>query len=96
MCVADFYLLPRHDAALVRTLLRDVALTSAYLDYAKPVVVVLVEQPWGTHYRLRAYPFDMRDQFAFVSDMTARGKAALADAGVAPATGFAVAASRPS
>ena len=32
MCVADFYLLPRHDAALVRSALQDVALTSAYLD----------------------------------------------------------------
>ena len=38
---------------------------------------MLSEQPWGTHYKLRAYPFDMRDQFAFISDMTVRGKIAL-------------------
>ena len=85
MCVADFYLMPRHDAALVRSVLQDVALTSAYLDYAEPVVVVLHEEPWGTHYKLRAYPFDMRDQFAFVSDLTVRGKLAITDAGAAEA-----------
>lgn len=78
-CVAEFYLTPDHDAARVRSALQDVALTSAYLEYAKPVVVVLNETPWGTHYKLRAYPFDMRDQFLFVSDLTVRGKQALID-----------------
>ena len=81
MCVANFYLEPRHDAAALRSVLQDVALTSAYLDYAQPVIVVLSEQPWGTHYKLRAYPYDMRDQFAFVSDLTVRGKLAIAEAG---------------
>ena len=80
-CVASFYLAPRHDAALVQRALTDVALTSAYLDYDKPVVVVLAETPWGTHYKLRAYPFDMRDQFDFISDLTVRGKLALAETG---------------
>lgn len=81
MCVASFYLAPRHDAALVQRALRDVALTSAYLEYDKPVVVVLSETPFATHYKLKAYPFDMRDQFAFISDMTVRGKLAIAEAG---------------
>lgn len=81
MCVAHFFLQPRHDAAAIRSVLQDVALTSAYLDYDHDVIVVLVERPWGTHYRIRAYPFDMRDQFAFVSDMTIRGKLAIAEAG---------------
>ncbi|MGB7756797.1 MAG: mechanosensitive ion channel domain-containing protein [Salinisphaera sp.] len=77
MCVADFYLAPDHDAQAVRAALHDVALTSAYLEYDKPIIVVLSETPWGTHYKLRAYPFDMRDQFVFLSDMTVRGKAAI-------------------
>ena len=85
MCVANFYLQPRHDAAAIRSVLQDVALTSAYLDYAMPVIVVLAEQPWGTHYKLRAYPFDMRDQFAFISDLTVRGKAAIAALGAVEA-----------
>lgn len=81
MCVADFYVEPDHDADEVRAALHDVALTSAYLEYDEPVIVVLSETPWGTHYKLRAYPFDMRDQFLFISDMTARGKAAIAALG---------------
>lgn len=81
MCVANFYLAPQHDAAAMRSVLQDVALTSAYLDYAEPVIVVLSEEPWGTHYKIRAYPYDMRDQFAFISDLTVRGKLAIAEAG---------------
>ena len=64
------------------------ALTSADLDYAQPVVVVLHEEPWGTHYKLRAYPFDMRDQFTFVSDLRVRGKLAIAEAGGIEAVTF--------
>ena len=81
MAVADFWVAPDHDAARAQSALRDVALTSAFLNYDKPVLVVLAESPWGTHYKLKAYPFDMRDQFRFVSDLTARGKLALRDAG---------------
>ncbi|GAA3967974.1 mechanosensitive ion channel [Allohahella marinimesophila] len=81
MCVAEFYVAPDHDAAVVREALSDVALTSAYLEYAKPVVVMLKQSPLGTHYRLKAYPFDMRDQFSFISDLTVRGKKAIVDAG---------------
>ncbi len=81
MCVADFYLAPDHDPGRIRAVLRTVALTSAYLSYDKPVIVVLAETPWGTHYKLKAYPYDMRDQFVFISDLTVRGKAALREAG---------------
>lgn len=82
MCVTNFYLEPSHAPALARDLLRMVAMTSAFLEYDKPVLVMLENQPWGTHYKVKAYPFDMRDQFAFISDITARGKAALAEAGM--------------
>ncbi len=41
---------------------------------------MLSEQLWGTHYKLKAYPFDMRDQFRFISDLVTRGKQAIADA----------------
>ena len=59
-CVADFYLAPDHDAALIRSALRDVALTSASLNYNHNVVVVLKNVPWGTHYKVRAYPSTRR------------------------------------
>ena len=81
MCIADFYLAPGHDAGVVRGVLQDVGLTSAYLHYDRPVAVMLSETPWGTHYQLKAYPFDMRDQFSFISDLTVRGKRAIAEAG---------------
>jgi small conductance mechanosensitive channel len=89
MCVASFWLRPDHDAARVRAALRDVAMTSAYLKYDKPVLVMLAETPLGTHYQLKAYPFDMRDQFHFISDLTIRGKLAITEAGAveAQATG---------
>ncbi|CAB0151511.1 Small-conductance mechanosensitive channel [Pseudidiomarina piscicola] len=74
MCVVDFYLHPEHDAHRVKHLLEDVALTSPYVQLAKPIVVVAKEEPWGTHYRLKAYPIDPRQQFQFMTDLTARGK----------------------
>ena len=86
MCVANFYLAPDHDAAAMQERLRDVALTSAYLAYDHPVIVALSEEPWGTHYKVKAYPFDLRDQFHLVSDMTTRGKQAIYDAGARETT----------
>ncbi len=75
LCVADFYLRPDHDGLLIRQKLRDVAVASPYLNFNRPVVVLAAEQPWGTHYRLKAYPLDGRDQFLFTTDLTLRGKA---------------------
>ncbi|BES70526.1 mechanosensitive ion channel [Marinobacter nanhaiticus D15-8W] len=77
MCVVEFYLEPEHDAAEVRACLRDVAYTSPWTKTYQPVVVVLSEKPWGTCYRVKAYPVEPRDQFQFISDLTVRGKAAL-------------------
>ncbi|MEA1051170.1 mechanosensitive ion channel [Lamprobacter modestohalophilus] len=76
-CTADFYLHPAHDGAQVRALLFDVALTSPYLALGEPIAVVAAEQPWGTRYRLRAYPIDARQQFRFATDLTLRAKAEL-------------------
>lgn len=77
-CVAEFFLKPDHDARLVKQVLSDVALTSAYLYFGDPINVVVQEKPWGTLYRVKAYPIDCRQQVRFVSDMTVRGKEALA------------------
>lgn len=85
MCVADFHVEPRHDASRARAILKDVALTSSYVKLDKPVAVIVSEKPWATHYRLKAYPIDGRDQFQFTSDLTVRGKAALMAAGIEPA-----------
>lgn len=86
MCVANFYVHPDHDSNAVRDVLQDVAMTSIYLEYSKPVLVVLAEVPLGTHYKVKAYPFDLRDQFVLISDLTSRGKEAIASVGGKPAT----------
>ena len=80
-CVADFYLHPEHDGSLVRETLRDVALTSPYLRFGEPIAVIVHEERWGTHYKLRAYPVDAAQQYRFVSDLTIRGKTALMESG---------------
>jgi len=85
MCVADFYLEPDHDAAAVRHALHDVALSSPYLQLDRPVIVIVQESPGYTHYRLKAYPLDARQQFLFTSDLTVRGKAVLKAMDIAPA-----------
>lgn len=77
LCVADFYLHPAHDTAQVKHALYDVALTSSFLQIEKPVNVVVLNKPWGAHYRLKAYPIDLRQQFQFVTDLTVRGNAAM-------------------
>ncbi|MGI0153521.1 MULTISPECIES: mechanosensitive ion channel family protein [Pseudidiomarina] len=77
MVVTDFYLAANHDAHQVKQLLEDVALTSPYVQLKQPIVVIILEKPWGTHYRLKAYPIDPRQQFQFMTDLTARGKACL-------------------
>ncbi|MDD1449819.1 mechanosensitive ion channel [Sphingomonas sp. H160509] len=85
-CVADFYVSPGHDAAALRAELIEVAMTSAYLDYSHAAIVILKETPFGTHYKIRAYPFDFRDQFLFISDLTIRGKEAISVAGATQVT----------
>jgi small-conductance mechanosensitive channel len=85
-CPTDFYVHPRHDGAVVRAALHDVALTSPYIALDRPVAVVVQEQRWSTRYRLRAYPIDARQQFRFGTDLTVRGKAELIRLGIAFAT----------
>lgn len=84
LCVADFYLTPRHDAVFVKKTLLDVILTSPFLQFDNRMAVIVSEKPWGTHYKLKAYPIDSADQFEFISDLVIRGKTALIEMGVEP------------
>ena len=76
-CVADFYLHPDHDAQKASQCLSEIAKTSTYLEPETKVSVIVQEKPWGTHYKLKAYVKESRDQFRFVTDLTIRGKEAL-------------------
>ncbi|MFG6667066.1 mechanosensitive ion channel family protein [Halomonas sp. HNIBRBA4712] len=84
-CVASFYLYVEDASGWVREALKDVALTSAYLKFDAPIIIVAEEKPWGTHYRIRAYPVDPRQQFLFITDLTVRGKKVLSEGGVTSA-----------
>lgn len=77
LCVADFYLHPDHDGFAVRERLTEVVESSAYRRPESPVTVIVMEKPWGTHYRLKAYVKESREQFLFITDLTIRGKEAL-------------------
>jgi small conductance mechanosensitive channel len=77
LCAADFYLHPDHDGEAASECLAEVGKTSAYLMPGTKISVVVREKPWGTHYKLKAYVRENREQFAFVTDLTLRGKKAL-------------------
>jgi small conductance mechanosensitive channel len=86
MCVAHFFLDPDHDAATVRQGLADVAASSPYVNLERSIAVVLADEPWGTHYRVKAYPVDSRYQFELISDLTIRAKPVFARLGAVPVT----------
>ena len=82
LCVADFYLHPDHDGAEVLRRLGEVGEASARRTPESKVSVVAQEKPWGTHYKIKAYVKESREQFEFITDLTLRGKEALRAMGV--------------
>ena len=82
LCVTDFYLHPDHDASLVRKRLEEVVKTSSYRKPESPVTVIVLEKPWGTHYRVKAYVKESREQFLFTTDTTVRGKEIIRSLGI--------------
>ena len=82
LCVTEFYRHPDHDAAAARRRLAEIAETSAYWRPESPVSAIVLEKPWGTQYRLKAYVKESRDQFLFITDLTIRGKEALRAIGI--------------
>lgn len=83
-CITHFYVDPDHNPSQVRQILYDVALTSPYIQLANRIIVLVFEKPGYTHYQIKAYPIDARDQFEFMSDLTVRGKIALIKINVQP------------
>ena len=80
--MTNFYLHADHDGAAVRQALAEIAETSSYRKPETPVKVVAAETPWGTHYKIKAYVTDSREQFAMITDLTIRGKERLRAMGV--------------
>ena len=82
LCVTDFYLHPDHDASAARKRLTEVLETSSYRKPESPVTVIVLEKPWGTHYRVKGYARESCEQFLFMTDVTVRGKEAIRSLGI--------------
>ena len=82
LCVTDFYLHPDHDAAAARKRLTEVVETSSFRKPDSPVSVIVLEKPWGTHYRVKGYANESREQFLFMTDVTVRGKEIIRSLGI--------------
>ena len=76
--VTKFYFAHDVELNLVRKILYRVAQTSKYTALKLPIVVIIEEKPWGTAFKLKAYPLDARDEFIYKTDLTARAKLAFA------------------
>nr|WP_263858073.1 mechanosensitive ion channel family protein [Waterburya agarophytonicola] len=76
--VTEFYFAHEIDVNLVRKILYRVAQTSKYTALKLPIAVVMTEKPWGSSFKLKAYPLDARDEFIYQTDLTVRAKCAFA------------------
>ena len=74
--VTEFYFTHDIDVDLVKLILYRVAQTSKYTALKLPIVVVMEEKPWGTVFKLKAYPLDARDEFIYQTDLITRSKQA--------------------
>ena len=72
--VVDFYLAHEVNAEQVMQILYRVAHTSKYTQLKLPILVVMEEKPWGTHFKLKCYPIDARDEFIYKTDLIKRAK----------------------
>ncbi len=82
LCVTDFYLHPDHDAVAARNLLTEIAKACPYREPESPVVVIVLGKPWGTHYRVKVYAHESREQFLLMSDIMVRGTVAIRSLGI--------------
>lgn len=76
--VTDFYFAHEADTSLVVDILYQAAYSSRYTQLKLPVVVIVTEDTWATHLKLKAYPMDARDEFIYKTDLVLRIKAACA------------------
>ncbi|MEO1672164.1 MAG: mechanosensitive ion channel family protein [Cyanobacteria bacterium J06631_2] len=76
--VTEFYFAHDVEVNLVKKILYRVAQTSKYTALKLPIVVVMAEKPWGTVFKLKAYPLDARDEFSYQTDLITRAKQAFA------------------
>lgn len=76
--VTEFYFAHEADTELAVEILYQAAYSSRYTQLKLPVRVVVSEETWATHLKLRAYPMDARDEFIYKTDLILRIKKACA------------------
>lgn len=74
--VTDFYFAHHADVDSVVDILYQAAFSSRFTQLKLPVVVIIAEKPWATHFKLKAYPMDARDEFVYKTDLAVRVKQA--------------------
>ncbi|MGD1906110.1 MAG: mechanosensitive ion channel family protein [Leptolyngbyaceae cyanobacterium] len=76
--VTHFYFSHEADISQAVNILYQAAYSSRYTQLKLPVVVVVSEDPWATHLKLKSYPIDARDEFVYQTDLVLRIKQACA------------------
>lgn len=76
--VTDFYFAHEVDTSLVTKILYRAAHTSRYTQLELAIAVVMEETPYGTHFKLKSYPLDARDEFTYKTDLINKAKTAFA------------------
>lgn len=72
--VTNFYFPHRVDVDFVAKILYRAAYSSKYTQPKQPIAVVIEDTPWATHFKLKAYPMDARDENRYRSDLLERAK----------------------
>lgn len=72
--VTEFYMAHEVNPEQVENILYRIAYTSKYTHLKLPIIVVMAEHSWGSLFKLRSYPLDARDEFAYKTDLTVRAK----------------------
>jgi len=83
LVVTDLYLAHNVDVDLVTKILYQAAYTSKYTQLKLPIVVDIAETLWGTHFQLKSYPMDARNEDFYKTDLLKRAKQALGESSIA-------------
>ncbi len=76
--VTEFYFAHQANTELAVEILYQAAYSSRYTQLKLPVMVVVSEETWATHLKLKSYPMDARDEYIYKTDLILRIKKACA------------------
>ncbi|MBX2861918.1 MAG: mechanosensitive ion channel family protein [Leptolyngbyaceae cyanobacterium MAG.088] len=76
--VTEFYFAHQANTELAVDILYQAAYSSRFTQLKLPVMVVVSEETWATHLKLKSYPMDARDEYIYKTDLILRIKKACA------------------